>query len=479
MSIPPRISSKALSAALALSLAGCAAVGPDYVPPEPAAPDTWRAELAGGLAAGPLDDASLAHWWRNLDDPQLADLAERAVAGNLDLAEARSRLDEARARRALAGAELGPSLSAAGSAGRSASSEAVGGGDARNRFEAGFDADWELDVFGGKRRGREAADADLAASREDLRDTLVSLLGEVGLNYVELRTTQQRLAIARANLAAQQETYDLTRWRHQAGLTTELDVAQAHTNLEQTRAQIPTLRTALTQARNRLAVLLGLPPGALDAELEEARAVPVATAALAVGVPADALRRRPDVRRAERTLAARTARIGEAEAARYPDLSLSGSIGLEALTAGDLLSASALTSSLLGRIAATLFDGGRLRQNVAIQSAQAEQALVAYEAAVLNALEEVESALADYAGFLARRDALGAAADSARKAAELAANRYASGLVDFQVVLDTQRTLLSLEDQRASAEGEVSAGLIRLYKALGGGWSAIARDEVL
>lgn len=460
--------SSAHRGALALLLLGaCVSVGPDYVPPATQAPVRWSAAV--GDSAG--DASTLAAWWQTLDEPLLNELMQRAAAGNRDLAQAEARVREARARRGISEAERFPTLQASAGATRRSSSEETGSGRSSELYSAGFDARWELDIFGGKRRALEAATAGLEASEYDLRNVLVSLLAEVALNYIDTRAFQARLALAEANLRAQSETFDIARWRAEAGLATQRDVEQAKLNLEQTRAQLPALRSGAAQAANRIAVLLGQNPGTLDALLAAPRAIPAAPPALAVGVPADALRRRPDVQRAERRLAAQTAQIGVATAALYPNFSLSGSIGLEALSAGRLLNASAVATALGANLAWTVFDAGRIRQNIAVQTALQEEALSFYESAVLSALQDVENALVAYAAEQQRREALAAAA--ARNAAELARHQYAAGLADFQVVLDTQRSLLSLEDQLAASRGNVTSNLVRLYKALGGGWTPL------
>lgn len=259
----------------------------------------------------------------------------------------------------------------------------------------------------------------------------------------------------------------------QAGLTSALDVEQATFNLAQTRSQIPALRTGSEQALNRLALLLGAAPGAVNTEHAAGRPIPVAPLTIAVGVPAEVLRRRPDIRRAERQLAAQTARIGVATADLYPRFSLLGSIGLEALSPGKLVHVSSLLDSLAGQITWPLFKAGVLRANLAVQNALQEQALLHYEATILTALEEVENALVAYAQEQQRRQALLEATQAARRAVELARTQYASGLSDFQNVLEGQRSLLSLQDQLAQSTGAVTSQVIRLYKALGGGWAPL------
>jgi NodT family efflux transporter outer membrane factor (OMF) lipoprotein len=288
---------------------------------------------------------------------------------------------------------------------------------------------------------------------------------------------QQRIVVAEQNLSAQSQSNDISGWRYQAGLGTGLDAEQAKYALEQSRAQLPTLRTSLAQAMNQLAVLTGRPPGAVATLPATPAPVPVTPLSLAVGVPADVLRQRPDVRRAERQLAAQTARVGVASAAQYPNFSLLGSIGWEALSAGNLFTTAARGTSLGANLAQPIFNAGRIRQTIAVQNALQEQALATYESTLLTALQDVENALVAYAQEQQRHDALQAGAVAAQNAATLALDQYTAGLVDFQVVLETQRALLSLQDQLAVSAGEVTSDLIRLYKALGGGWTPLHASD--
>jgi len=426
---------------------------------------------------GHLDKKDLATWWSILNDASLTNLVESAVSGNLGLKEASARVREARARRGIAEADRFPTIDARGSAKTSRSSEKTGSGSERELYAVGFDAAWELDLFGGRQRTIEAAEAEIQANEEDLRDVLVSLLAEVALNYVEVRSFQNRLSFAEANLDAQEETYQITQWRFQAGLTTQLDVEQAQYSLEQTRAQVPVLQSGLVQAKNRLAVLLGQQPGFLEDTLAERRAIPSTPLEVAVGVPADVLRQRPDVRRAERQLAVQTAQVGVATADLYPKFSLLGSIGLEALSMDNLFSWGSRTHSIGPTVAWPLFDAGAIRSNIEVQSALQEQALIRYEAAVLSALEEVENAMVAYAEEQRRRHALGEATQAALRALELAQSQYSAGLIEFSNVLIAQRALLSLQDQLAVSEGQVTSNLIALYKALGGGWTCLVPED--
>jgi len=480
MRLPNKTSRARLRAFLAVAAmfvaAGCA-VGPDYVPPDTRLPEAWHTPMRAGLVGGDSDKEVLAGWWSILDDPLLTNLIESAVAGNLGFKEARSRVREARARRGVSQAGRFPTVDIGGSARSSRSSEETGSGAERELYAAGFDAAWELDVFGGKRRAVEAADADLQASEEDLRDVLVSLLAEVALNYVEARSFQTRLSVVQANLNAQEETYNLTQWRFQAGLATQLDVDQAKYSLEQTRSQIPVLRKGLEQAKNRLSVLLGRHPGSVEVALGEDRPVPFPPLEVAVGVPADVLRRRPDIRRAERRLAAQSARIGVAAADAYPKFSLTGSIGLEALSLGNLFSTGSRTHGIGSGITWPIFDAGAIRSNIEVQNALQEQTLFQYEAAVLTALEEVENALVAYAEEQLRRQSLTEASQAARSAVDLAQTQYMSGMTDFNNVLVAQRSLLALQDQLAVSEADATSSLIGLYKALGGGWTSLVPEE--
>lgn len=463
-----------LALAVAFTLSACA-VGPDYRPPEPVTPDSWHQLPATGVRVESPDAPSLAAWWTTLNDPQLNELIEKALAENKTVKQTYARVVQARAQRAIAGAGFWPNLDASTGATHSESESNLNeSGEVVSTvgesYNAGLSTRWELDLFGGQRRSYEAATAQLAATEADLRDVLVVLLGDVALSYVGVRTAQSRLDFAERNLESQREALDITRWRADAGLTTVLDVEQANTNYQQTRAQIPQLESSLVQNMNRLAVLTGQAPGALEASLKPRKAIPVAPVDIVAGVPADVLRRRPDIRSAERQLAAQTAQVGVATAALYPSLSLNGSISWTSLTAGDLLDGvrnerTGLTLSL------PIFNAGALRQNIKVQNALVTQALASYEATVLAAYEEVENALDAWTSEQRTHEALIQAVESARRAADLALVQYNSGLVDFQTVLTADRQLISLEDSLAISDGEMTSNLIRLYKALGGGWS--------
>jgi len=457
----------------ALAFGGCAAVGPDYTQVQPEAPGKWSTELQGGLNAELPEPETMACWWKVLDDPQLTSLIERAVNDNLDLKAARARIREARARRGVSRADFSPTLDADAYAGKSR--------DRKERedklYSTGFDAGWELDVFGGIRRAVEVETAEVEAAQEDLHGVLVSLLAEVALNYIDVRTYQNGLTVIEANLKAQQETYDLNSSRFEAGIIDELAVQQSLYNLERTRSQIPVIETRMEAAKNRLAVLLGQMPGTVHAELAARKPIPAPPLQLAIGVPAETLRRRPDIRRAERQLAAQTARIGVATADLYPRFRLNGSIGLESLSSSNFFTAANRVWDFGPSISWNIFHGNAIRQNIEIHSALQEQALIRYEMTILQAQNEIENILVAYANQQRRYQSLLAATAAAFKADQLAQDQYQVGLVDFNNVLDAQRSLLLLQDQLTLSEGSVTTNLIRLYKALGGGWQPLGKDK--
>jgi len=458
---------------LLLVLGGCAQLGTrsqaDGRTPWVVAPSAWSKSDAAFKPVAATQN--LETWWRQLGDPLLEQLIVEAMTSAPDLRSAQARLRQARANRDLAVANLFPSLGVSVSKNRSGTGSATGGsGSMQTLYAAGFDASWEPSIFGGLRDGVAGAEADAAASAASLEATRVSLAAEVALNYVTLRAYQRRLDIARDNVASQSETLQITDWRAQAGLTTTLDVEQARSNLEQSKASIPSLEIGRAEAEHRLAVLIGQPPGTLRERLLKAKPLPTPPAEMAVGIPADTIRQRPDIHAAELTLQAETARTAQREADRYPSLSLNGTWGWQAFSAASLGGSASLVRSLAGTLSATLFDGGRIRSRIAAEDAIQEQALIAYERTILTALEDVENALAGYAAGREREEARRKAAEAAGNAAVLARTLYEAGAVDFQKVLDTDRTRLTAEDGLTAAEADVLAAVIRLYKALGGGW---------
>ncbi len=481
---------------LVLLLTGCAAVGPDYVPPEETIPEKFNTALSEDQKANltfpetgketenatisettkQVTPAMLADWWNTLEDPLLTQLVEWAIRGNLDLQLAQSRLREERALRGIAGTGLFPTIEGGAAFTRQRTGEQLGGGDEVNFYSSGFDASWEIDLFGGIRRSIESAQASVEAREEELNDTLVTLVAEVAMNYIEIRAFQARLEAAVSNLKSQDETLQIVQDRLDAGLTSTLSLEQAKYNLENTKSEIPTLQTGIEQGKNGLAVLLGEYPGSLAEALEQYQKIPTVSVEVAVGVPADLLRRRPDVRRAERELAAQTAQIGVATADLYPKLFLFGSVGLESISAASFFTGPAAAFQLGPQITWPIFNAGRIRQNIKIEGERQNQALIQYESSVLTAVKDVENALIDFANEQVRRQALLKSTQSAKSAVSLARELYTAGLTDFIGVLDAERALFSFQDQLALSEGKVTSNLIRLYKSLGGGWKPLMED---
>jgi outer membrane protein TolC len=508
-----------LALVLTLSLSACGALAPHGRPAEaPAgarsgveAPAAWSmldAAVAGAdAAAAPTQAASLVDWWRRFDDPLLARLISLALHDNTSLQGAQAALRQAQALRDVAAAALWPTLGINASAGRNRTGNSGGG---HNSFQLGLNADWLPDLFGSLRGAVDAADAAVQASRASLGDVQVQLAAELALDYIVLRTAQARLAIAVDNLASQQDTLQITRWREQAGLVTTLESEQARAAVEQTAAGLPGLRTSQIQARHALAVLTGQPPAALDrllpllgsaasdarADAASGAASPAAGAAssglppermaaapafgsgpglmraLPLSIPARTLRQRADLRVAEHQVDAAQARVTQAEAQRWPSFSIGGTLGLGSATLGALSSGASIVSSVLASVSLPLWDGGAGVARVAGQQAAVDQARQVYRATALLALRQVEDALAALAGDRERLASLDRAAQAADQAAQLASLRYRAGLVDFQVVLDTQRSRYATQDALASARADVSADQVRLYTALGGGWRA-------
>jgi multidrug efflux system outer membrane protein len=452
-----------------LFLTSCA-VGPEYQKQDIDMPKTYHSRPAFPEDPTMDNHEDLAKWWIHLDDPIMVRLIDEAVTNNLDIKKAESRLKEARYRRQISRADLVPSISMSGSASKRYNGKTK---DTQDSFQVGLDSGWELDLFGGTRRKIEASQAEYEAAREDLRSVLVSLTAEVAINYVQLRTYQRRLVSAENNLQLQQEALDLTQLKFKTGLASGLDVDRAAYNLASTRAQIPNLQSGLDEIKNRLAVLLGEWPGEFTDILSAPAPIPASELEIGIGIPADLLRRRPDIRRAERVLAAQTAQIGAAKAEAYPSFNLQGSLGYESLALSGLISPANLAAGILSGISWPIFQGGAIRNNIKIQTALQEQALLDYETAIYQAVEEVENALYALAKEHERMRHLEVATKSAEEAADVALQQYETGLSDFQNVLETQRSLTNFQDQLAQSRGAATLDLISLYKALGGGWTPI------
>src|SRR6266849_5339860 len=459
-----------------LLLAGCA-VGPNYKRPQIAVPSQWTVAAARGTAATPIEKDE---WWSSFQDPELNSLVERSAKQNLDLKLALERVQEARAARGVARSGYFPSIDGAASATRNRQRIIVPAGPQKsavivpveyNNFQGGFAASWELDVFGGIRRSVQAATADMTAAEENRRDVLIILFGDVGRVYAQLRGFQRRLEIANKNIKTQQDTLDLTTARAKAGLATELDVSRAAAQLETTKAAVPTLLGGIDVSIHRLSVLLGEEPGALRAELEKVIPIPTAGPDVEVGLPSDLLKRRPDIRRAEAQLAAATARIGEAKADLFPHFVLTGTAGRQATQLHDLTLGAGNLYGVGPGISLPLFTGGRIRSNIAVQTSRQRAALISYQSAILNSLEEVQNALVNYSQEQERRDRLNQAVQHTQLAVDLATEQYRAGLVDFLSVLEAQRELYANEDQLVQSQTSVTTNLVGLYRALGGGWS--------
>ena len=450
---------RALVLCLTAALAACASPSPAPDAAPVALPTHWS---AGGteLAQTPT---TLAGWWQRFGDAALSALVGDALRHSPNVRSAIAALRQSRALADVAAAGLVPTLSGSGSAQRNHSDA----GGTRSSFGLGLDASWEPDLFGATRAGISAAESDARAAQMNLGHVQVSLAAEVALAYIDLRDQQARLAIARDNLAAQDDTLQITRWRQQAGLVSTLDVEQAAAAAEQTRAQLPLRQTGEAQARHRLAVLTGRAPGTLTFAPSP---VPLPPDDLVLAFPADTLRQRPDVRQAEAQVQAAWARVAQADAARYPALRLSGTLGLQALALGSLLNGSSTVASLLAGLTQPIFDGGAIAGRIEAQQAALEQARASHHASVLGALQDVEDALVALQGDRARVGSLQAAAVASRNAELLARQQYQAGLIGFDAVLQSQRTLLSAQDAQAAVRASLANDHVRLYKALGGGW---------
>ncbi len=454
---------------LLLGTCGCAAV----VPPHTGAksfdvPVAWSVTNVSTAT----EASSLTQWWSHFNDTLLTSLVTQALQSGTSVKNAQAALQQARALRDVSEAKLWPSMNVSASAGRSK----AGNNPAVNSFATGLDASWELDIFGATRSALSASESTARASAASLGDVQVSIAAEVALDYIALRSAQARLAIAGDNLLSQQETLRITKWRLQAGLISSLEYEQARALAEQTSALLPTLQSSIEQIIHALSALTGKPPTTLLTLLSAASPIPQTNDDLALSIPAETLRQRPDVRAAEYQIIAAQARVKQADAARMPNFSLSGSFGLNSATLGSLTRSDSVVSTLLAGVLMPVFDGGALRAQVRAQQAALDQARLAYQATVLAALTNVEDALVALRGDRERLLSLQLAAEAASNAALMAHQRYASGLVDFQTVLDTQRSQLTTQDSVAIASSDVSADHVRLFKALGGGWRSDSED---
>jgi NodT family efflux transporter outer membrane factor (OMF) lipoprotein len=487
----------------ATALSGCT-VGPDYEKPGAWwSPASWFTDTSSAQdsarASVPVAEPPDPAWWKLFGDPLLVSLEDRMASANLDVRMASVRLAEARASLGIARADAYPSvngntsysreqqskkgvlsLTSGGGGSPATSANGLGGRQGGvpntslfapfNLFQYGFDASWELDLWGRVRRNEEAATAQSAASEEDRRNTLLTAQAELARDYVQLRGTQRSLQITRENLRTAQQSLQLTRDRASGGLVTDLDVANAAAEVETTAAQIPTLEAQQAQLVNAVAFLLGEQPHATAAALLKPGAVPPVPPRVPVGVPSELARRRPDIRQAEAQLHAATADVGVAVADFYPRVTLSASLGIQALQPKNLFTWDARQYGFGPTVTLPIFQGGQLRSTLRLRKEQQQEAAVNYERTVLNAWHEVDNALTAYDAEQQRRDELLQAVAQNRRALGLAQSRYRQGLIDFLTVLDTQRSLLQTEQQLADSTTTVSSNLVALYKALGGGW---------
>jgi multidrug efflux system outer membrane protein len=466
-----------LTLTLALLVAGCK-VGPNYRTPQSAIP----AGFSGAARAGSMTNdpsVQLAEWWTIFNDAQLTALIRSAAASNLDVRIAEARVREARAQRGVTRSGLFPQIGSRGDYARARLSEnsfngeqaaAAGQSLENNLFDAALDMRWEVDIFGGTRRAVEAAQAEVEASVESGRDVLVTVVAEVGLSYLDLRGAQRQLAVARENLRTQEDTLALTKDRFQAGLASELDTSRATAQVAATRAQIPPLEESQQRAIHRLSVLLGKPPGELEAELIATAPIPTTPPRVPLGLPSDLLRQRPDIRRAEQQLAAATAQIGVATSDLFPKFYLTAAAGLQSVEATDFFDGGSRFWALGPSIRWPIFSAGKIRHNIRVQTARQEQTLLRYEQTVLTSLEEVENALVAFGQEQERLQALNDSAKASRRSVALADERYRGGLADFLDVLEAQRSLLAAQDSVVQSERRLSQNLVRLFKSLGGGW---------
>jgi NodT family efflux transporter outer membrane factor (OMF) lipoprotein len=480
-------------------VSGCT-VGPNFKSPSSWSPLSWfrstRTERSTARISVPVAAPIDVAWWKVLRDPELTRLMRRVASSNLDVRTADIRLAEARSQLGVTRAGQYPTLNANGSYTRelpskqgvlsllstSPATDANGLGGTTNAvpnstglgafdlFQSGFDASWELDLWGRVRRQIESATAQEDASREARRETLLTSLAELARNYVQLRGLQESERITRNNLATAREAVRLTNERYQGGLATDLDVAQARAQEEATGANLPQLEAQQQQAINAISLLLGEAPGALAAELDTPKPVPPVPPQVPIGLPSELARRRPDVRQAEAQLHAATANIGVANADFYPTITLSGSVALQATQLHNLFGWNALTYGFGPSITMPIFEGGRLRRTLELRQGQQKEAAINYQKVVLQAFHDVDNALLSYRADQLRRDRIAAEVAQSRRALALANDRFKNGLSDFLEVLTAQRTLLGAEQDLATATTAVTTDLIQLYKALGGGW---------
>jgi len=454
---------------LTLSLSGCM-VGPDYQAPK----GTTSVQISSIVYPEVrFEQTDLSHWWDIFKDPQLSSLIRLGEQNNFDIKMALARVKEARAALGIESSGLYPEIDADGAVTWAKESENVNplATSEETKYAFSADASWEIDLFGRIRRSIEAATAEYQATWEDHNNVLISIRAEIAINYFSMRTLQAQLETTTKSITSQQDMLHLTEVRYKNGIATYLDVAQATRELASTEAELPLLRIALQKNITALSVLTGKPSDTLRQEFSTVRPIPVPPAELTVGIPAERIRQRPDVKLAERKIAAQTARIGVATADLYPSFSLVGSLGLASLDAANFFNSASTVYGVGPSLRWNIFNMGRIRQNIAVQDARTEQALYSYELTVLNAIKEVEDSLSGFHEQRLRLEALNHSVQASKETVSMSIKLYKDGLTSFQDVLDAQRSLLNSESNQDAARGDAAVQLVSLYKALAGGWT--------
>ena len=463
----------------AVVLGGCM-VGPDYEKPQVLMPDSWHVDLIDGLVSS--ETQTSGPWWVEFNDPLLVELIGLAERRNLNLRSAVSTIREARAQYGAAAADLYPQVSLGADGDFSTGNQrtlaptagAIPGFEYENQaYSLGLDLGWEVDLWGKVRRSMESAEATVQETVENWRDVLVTLRAEVAQSYIVARAYQQQIAALQTTIDSRVASLMLIKERYDVGVATELEVAQAEANLADANAQMPMLVESLAKSFNRLSVLIGEAPGPLRDRLAAIGPIPRANDEIGVGIPADIIRRRPDIRSAERSLAAATANVGVAEAMLYPALKITGSGGFSSTQFSNLIDSSSLGGVLGIEVSWPFFTAGRLEALVEVSDEQAKQALYFYEQTVLNAIEDVENVLIGYVQNIRAREAVARVVTSYRNVVVLSSERYARGVDDLQTLLEAERFLLEAEQNLAMLEGQVASSVVVLYKALGGAWDVV------
>ncbi|MCB1109779.1 MAG: efflux transporter outer membrane subunit [Chlamydiia bacterium] len=455
---------------LLLILTGCA-VGPNYDTPIVTLPENYGEPHEEEQ----VDEVALKRWWTTFNDPLLDVFVHEALSQNYDLKIAVEKVNEVRALYQIEAAELYPKVDLTATEQRTRISQSLFdapfmGPPYQNLYKVGFDASWEIDIFGKRRREKEAAYYEYEAEVNSARDVYITLLSELASTYIEIRAYQQRIALAKKDIFIQKELLTLAESRFEAGLDSEIEPQEIRFSLEETEAVLPELQTNYRHAIHRMAVLLGKPPQMLQNDFEDVKAVPISTAAIPVGLPSDLLRRRPDIRQAERTLAAATANVGSAIADLFPRFSLLGSFGFESNRSNNWFKARSRSWSFGPNMQWPILYFGRIRANIRAQNAKQQQALLNYEQTILTSLEDVENALVSYYKEDERVDRFEKQVNSASRTYELTRDRYLSGLVDFSALLDADRARVDAENNLVDSTQALSTNLVALYKSLGGEW---------